>query len=712
MLIAVRPTRAQRRAADVVARIVLFLSAAAMAVVGVSMLLALIAGDAGAAEAAPMKPKDAQTGTLFLKSGAGTTLAVPLVTTDVDIRVSGMVARARVRQVFRNANDDWYEGIYVFPLPENAAVDHVRIRIRDRVIEGEIKERQAAKAAYEQAKASGQRAALLEQERPNMFTSSVANIGPHEEITVELEYQQTLRYDGGRYSLRFPTVVGPRYIPGSPVAAPLPTAWAQATDQVPDAPRITPPVLRPVEGAKPVNPVNIRVVLDAGVPLATVASAYHAIDVRELDAGRREVVLKETAHATRDFELVWTVMPDRAPKLALFTEEREGKSYALLMLMPPALATSAPRLPREVIFVIDTSGSMHGTSIAQAKEALELAVRRLDPADRFNIIEFNSYAQPMFAAARPATAENREQATRWVRNLRAQGGTEMAAALNLALNGRESPDRVRQVVFLTDGAVGNEDALFKLIAERLGDSRLFTVGIGSAPNSHFMSKAARVGRGTFTYIGKVEEVKERMSELFAKLESPVLKNVHVEWPGGDRVETWPKRVPDLYLGEPIVVTAALDRTDGDVVVSGFLGESPWRAHLPMSRASDGEGMGVLWAREKVAALVDSLREGSPEAEVRAQVIDLATAHRLVTRYTSFVAVEQPRARPADAALKQAAVPTNLPEGWSYDAVFGELPQGATDARFNALIGSLLLAMAAIALAARRRLSFAPVRAHP
>jgi Ca-activated chloride channel family protein len=700
MLITFRPTRAQRRAADAVARFLLFLAAAAMAAVGASLLLALLAGEAAAA-GMPMKATEAQTGTLLLESAPGETIAVPLVATDVDVRVSGMVARARVRQVFRNPSADWYEGVYVFPLPENAAVDRLRIRIGERVIEGEIRERQAATAAYEQARASGRRAALLQEERPNLFTASVANIGPREEITVELEYQQTLRYDAGRYSLRVPTVAGPRYIPGSPTAAPLATGWAPPTDEVPDAPRITPPVLRPAEGARPVNPLSIRVVLDAGVPLATVASAYHAIDVRQGDGGRREIVLKDETFATRDFELGWSVAPDRAPRVALFTEKRGGRDYALLMLVPPTLAGAAPRLPREVIFVIDTSGSMHGASITQAKEALELAVRRLDPADRFNVVEFNSYARPMFADARPATAENRERAVRWVRGLRAQGGTEMAAALGLALNSRESPDRVRQVVFLTDGAVGNEDSLFKLIAERLGDSRLFTVGIGSAPNSHFMTKAAQTGRGTFTYIGKVEEVKERMAGLFAKLESPVLKNVRVDWPGGESVETWPRRVPDLYLGEPIVVTAALDRTEGELVVSGMLGDAPWRMHLPMSRASEGEGMGVLWAREKVAALMDSRREGAAETDVRAHVIELATAHRLVTRYTSFVAVEQRHARLADAALKQAAVAINLPEGWSYDAVFGELPQGATDARLDALAGLLLLSLAAMAYAARR-----------
>lgn len=685
--------------ADAAARILLAFAAAVAAALAAAMVLALVAGEAAAE---PIHSKDVSSGTLLLRHPNGQAQAVPLVSTDVDIRVSGPVARARVRQVFRNPADDWFEGIYVFPLPENAAVDRLRIRIGERVVEGEVRERQAAKAEYERARASGRHAALLDEERPNVFTSSLANIGPREEIAVELEYQQTLAYDGGRYSLRFPTVVGPRYVPGAPVAAPLPTGWSPATGEVPDAPRVTPPVLRPTESAGAANPIAIRVSLDAGVPLASVESRYHAVAVREIDANRREVALQGPVHATRDFELAWTVAPDRAPKLALFTERKDGRDYALLMLVPPAVAGAAPRLPREVIFVIDTSGSMHGASIAQAKEALELAVRRLGPADRFNVIEFNSYARKLFADAAPASADNRERAVRWVRELRAQGGTEMAAALQLALDGRRSPERLRQVIFLTDGAVANEEALFRLIAERLGDARLFTVGIGSAPNGHFMTKAARTGRGTFTYIGRIEEVREKMGALFAKLESPLLTDVRVEWPGGGRVETWPQRVPDLYLGEPIVVTAALDRVEGEVVVSGTLGDAPWRAHVPMSRARAGDGMGVLWAREKVAALVDSLRAGAAEGDVRAAVVELATAHRLVTKYTSFVAVEQTRARAADAALKQAALPTNLPEGWTYEAVFVELPQGATDARLHFLLGAALLALAAAAAAGRRR----------
>ena len=692
---------------DVIAYVVLAFGIGLATAVTLAGVVLLLAQEAQAAEFVPMQPAQAQQGTLLLKSDGGT-LAVPAVATDAEIRVSGIVARAVVRQTYRNPHDAWFEGIYVFPLPENAAVDHLRMKVGERVIEGDIKERQAARAQYEQAKAGGKRAALVEQERPNMFTTSVANIPPRGEITVEIEYQQTLRHDSGSYSLRFPMVVGPRYIPGTPSEG-QGHGWSPNTDQVPDAARITPPVLHP-DRHPPTNPVRLKVVLDAGVPLTRVASAYHPITQRETEGGGRIVELAEgSVPANKDFELTWTPAAGHVPQAALFTEQRGDKHYALLMVLPPAQEVAAARLPREVIFVIDTSGSMSGSSLAQAKEALELAVSRLAEQDSFNVIEFNSTAKALYPEARPANAGNRGRAVEFVRRLQSQGGTEMALALNLALNGRENPGRVRQVIFLTDGAVGNEDGLFKLIQDKLGDSRLFTVGIGSAPNSHFMTKAAQSGRGTFTYIGRIEEVKEKMGALFAKLESPVLKGIDIAWPAGSHAEAWPKRVPDLYLGEPIVVSAALEKLQGELRITGLRGEvheRPWQATLPLDEARSGRGMGVLWARAKIASLVDSLRDGAKEDEVREAVVDVALAHHLVSKYTSLVAVDKTPVRPADVELKSGAIPTNLPEGWEHDKVFGELPQGATDSRWNLLAGllSLLLAIGLFVTARRRPLA--------
>ncbi|OFZ96540.1 MAG: marine proteobacterial sortase target protein [Betaproteobacteria bacterium RIFCSPLOWO2_02_FULL_62_17] len=692
--------RTALRTADIVAVISLAIAALLAACIALGGAALLLTETVFAAEPVPATPSDAKSGALLMKTRGGATTTAPLLHTDVDIRVSGMVARAVVRQTFRNPSPDWAEGIYVFPLPENAAVDHLKMRIGERLVEGEIQERSAAKKTYEEAKASGRRAALMEQERANIFTHSVANIGPNEEITVEIEYQQTLRYEAGSYALRFPMVVGPRYIPGSPVATAQRTGWSPNTNQVPDAARITPPLLRPGEATRPINPVNLKVSIDAGVAIESVDSPYHPVQVRRLDQEKSEIRLEDGQVASRDFELKWRLANDAAPRAALFTETKADKTYGLLMLMPPALQARAKALPREVIFVIDTSGSMHGESIAQAKEALEMAVRRLAPADRFNVIEFNSYARSLWNDARPADRDNTDLAARWVNSLKAQGGTEMAPALNFALNGNETPGRIRQVIFLTDGAIGNEDGLFHLISGKLGDSRLFTVGIGSAPNSHFMSKAAKLGRGSFTHIGKVGEVKEKMLSLFAKLESPVLKGLRVEWPQGAQVESWPARLPDLYLGEPLVVSFVTDQPVGAVKISGWRGETPWAASMSLDQAADGQGMGVLWAREKITALIDTLREGANEESVKPAVVQIALDHHLVSKYTSLVAVDKTPARPAEDVLKTALMPTNLPEGWSYEHVFGELPQGATDMRFNLLCG-LLLMLTALLMARRR-----------
>lgn len=652
--------------------------AVAIALAGVAMLLA------APAYAAP----PAREGMLVLRSRAGEEVAAPLLGTEVRFRVSGPVARARVVQSFRNPHDAWYEGVYVFPLPETGAVDRLRLKVGSRVVEGEIRERGAAKQVYSQARAAGQRAALLDQERPNIFTTSVANIGPGETVVIEIEYQQVLRYDGSRFSLRFPMVVGPRYIPASPL-------------RVADAERITPPVMPPGAEGPRTNPVAIQVALDAGVPLAGVESPYHRIDVKESGDSRREIALADgTTPANRDFELTWTPRTAALPQAAWFTEEKDGSYYGLLMVLPPAAARAA-RLPREVVFVLDTSGSMGGASLRQAKEALELALGRLQPGDRFNVIEFNSSARVLFPSAREADPDSLRAATRWVRALEARGGTEMASALRLALDGAQDTPHVRQIIFLTDGAVGNEEQLFGLIRSRLGGSRLFTIGIGSAPNSHFMSKAAELGRGTFTYIGRIEEVRARMDELFSKLETPVLKGLQAHWPQGTQVEGWPARLPDLYAGEPVVLLARLDRLDGEVRVTGTRNGAAWQARVPLARPADASGIGSLWAREKVSALLDSLRQGAPESDVRSQVIELASAHRLVTQYTSFVAFEKTPARLPEEALKLAEVPSLFPEGWDYAKVYGELPRGATDSRL-ALFTGLLALLLGIAAWRRRR----------
>jgi Ca-activated chloride channel family protein len=630
-----------------------------------------------------------RSGELRIAQGAGEApVPAPLLYTDVAIDVSGIVARTRVTQRFANPGADWREGVYVFPLPEGAAVDHLEMRIGERRIEGQIRERAEARRTYEQAKREGKKAALLEQERPNLFTTSVAPIGPGEEVTVTIEYQETLRYDQGEFALRFPLAGTPRYIPGIDVETSAGgSGWAPDTDEVPDASRITPPVLHPAHGR--INPVTITARIDAGFRLARLSSAYHPVEIQESASHRYTVTLRDgPVPADRDFALAWVPDVGASPGAALFVQPGADRRYALLMVVPAAGSTETARVPREATFIIDTSGSMAGTSIVQAKQALLLALDRLQGGDRFNVIEFNSHTRPLFSAPLPVDRTTLANARAFVNGLRANGGTEMRAALEAAFTPGLAPGLVRQVVFLTDGAVGNEEALFALIRERLGDRRLFTVGIGSAPNSHFMTKAALFGRGTFTYIGDVREVQQKMGALFRKLESPVLTDLAVSWPGAS--ESWPAQLPDLYEGEPIVVTTALDHADGDVVLTGRVGGAPWRAALPLGGNGAASGVGALWARAKIDALMDSAVAGASADDVRRAVIALALEHHLVSKYTSLVAVDVTPSAPPDAVVRKTAIPTNLPHGQQYEAIFGGLPQTATPAALQALVGTLTL----------------------
>jgi len=667
----------------------------------VSLVLALavfiISVEANAATAG-----DPGQGTLLLRDDTGERAAAPLLSTDVHMDVTGMVARVQVTQRFANPTAQWREGVYVFPLPDQAAVDHLTMRVGERVIEGQIKERTEARRTYENAKAEGRKTTLLEQERPNMFTTSVANIGPGEEIVVALEYEETLRYGDGAFRLRFPLAITPRYIPGAATEAEaMGIGWSQVTAQVPDADRITPPFVPARDGHA--NPVSITIDMNAGFPLAKVASSYHAIDVEERPGNRYRIVLGDgPVPAARDFELVWTPDVGSAPGAALFTETLGGKTYALLMTLPPTLADAdTPRAPREITYIVDTSGSMEGVSIAQARDALSMALDRLQAGDRFNVIEFNSTSTSLFTAPMPFDAATHAQAKRFVAKLRARGGTEMLPALAAALDGPPESELMRQVVFLTDGAVGNEDAILRLLHDKLGDRRLFTIGIGPSPNTFFLTKAAQFGRGTFTFIGDVREVRQKMTDLFRKLESPALTDITVDWPGG--TDAWPRRVPDLYAGEPVVVTAQFPAgtLQGNVLISGSRAGQKWQAVLPMQDGATEAGVAVLWARAKIDALMDAGRQGPPEREpdIRNAVLDVALTHHLISKYTSLVAVDVTPTRPVGTDTLKSAVPGNIPEGLTG---FDQLPRTATPAALSLVMGALLLLAAAGAECLRRR----------
>ena len=680
------------------------------------------AAEAPAATMPHAVERDIGTGTLLVRMpSTREMLRAPALATEVHIRVTGLIARTRVVQRFSNPSGEWVEGVYVFPLPERSAVDRLRMRIGERTIEGVLREREEARHSYEAAKAAGRRASLIEQERANVFTTSLANIDPHGEVTIEIEYQEQVGYASGVFSLRFPMVLGPRYVGGVPVRdgegepsadeqatrRPARTGWADATDRVPDAPRITPPVLPPDAARE--NPVTIQVELDAGFELAHLASTSHVLATVAAEGEPTTITLADTpVPADRDFQLEWAPSADQAPRAAVFSERFEDASYALLMVLPPALSDAHARLRREIVYVIDVSGSMSGASIRQAKAALDLALIRLRDGDRFNVIAFASSTATLYPGAREASDRTRGEARAWIRRLDASGGTEMAPALRAALAGGDDPALLRQVVFLTDGAVGDEASLFAILASGLGDSRLFTVGIGSAPNAHFMREAASIGRGTFTYIGDLAEVERRMGALFAQLDQPVMRDLELHWPeAAGTVEMWPRRLPDLYAGEPLMVTARLaapagELPAGELIVHGRRTNEHWRTRVALDGGRGERGIHAIWAREQIAALEQSQAHGAPVDAVRREITEVALRHGLVSRWTSLVAIDVTPAREDGAASTTRAIPAMLPHGWQYESVFGALPGTATAASVHLLAGAVLLATALAAYRRRRR----------
>lgn len=628
--------------------------------------------------AQPAATADVGSGTLLLRTGEGPQAEALRLGTDIDVSVSGPTARARVTQMFQNPGETHVEAVYVYPLPEGAAVDSLKMIVGERVIVATIKERQAAKAAYEAAKADGRRAALMEQERPNMFTNSVANIGPGETVIVQLEYQEPVRHSGAEFSLRLPLVVAPRYNP-RPVMQSVDfgsEGWGRAlSDPVPDRARIEPPVLDPATAA-PTNPVTIKVRLAAGFPVGAVKSHHHAVRIDDSDEAQRVVTLDAGAvPVNRDFELTWTPATGKAPAVGLFREKVGEADYVLAFVTPPTLEADVPaRLPREVILVIDNSGSMSGTSMGQAKASLQFALKRLAPVDRFNVIRFNHTMDTLFSGPVAADAGNVTRAKAYVDALQATGGTEMLPALNAALvDTGGNAGHLRQVVFLTDGAIGNEQQLLDTIANGRGRSRIFTVGIGSAPNSFLMTRAAELGRGTFTHIGDVAQVEERMRGLFEKLEAPIVTGISANF-GETRADATPALLPDLYRGEPLVLAAKVAAATGTLEIKGMIGERPWVVRLPLAGAAEGKGLSKVWARRKIAdaEVARTLRQATPEATDKL-VLALALEHHLVSRLTSLVAVDQVVARQPGERLSRADIPLNLPAGWDFDKVFG--PRG-------------------------------------
>jgi Ca-activated chloride channel family protein len=613
------------------------------------------------------RPTHAATGSLDAVGPDGRSRgACPLEHTDVQATVSGFVARVTVTQRFGNPFPDPIEAIYTFPLSERAAVDAMTMRTGDREIRGEIKTREEAHRIYEDAKRAGKLTSVLDEERPNIFTQSLANVMPGAKVDIVISYVEPLRFAAGTFALTFPTVVGPRFIP--------PTG-------VPDADRITPPVTP--EGTRAGHDIAIAVDVDAGLPIGAVESPLHEIDVERPDATHARVALRQKDDLpNRDFVLRWAVSGDAVRSgYLVHRPSAAGDGYVTFVLVPPTRVTATSAAPKEMVFVIDRSGSQTGLPLLKAKETMHWILDHMNPNDTFQVVDFGNTARQLFATPQPASLEMRRQARAYIDALDANGGTMMADAVRAVCQMPPADNRLRIVTFMTDGYVGNDLEVLGLVKSLRGTSRWFPFGTGNGVNRFLIDGMARLGGGEPDYVLLNESGEKVAQAFYDKIASPVLTDVHVDFEGLDVVDVFPHEQSDVWAERPLVVHARY-RTPGHgrVVLRGFQQGKPYAQALDVTlpaTAPEHDAIASMWARAKVEALTSenlaAMQSGNFPAPLKDQIIEVALAHRIMTPFTSFVAVED-RVVNEGGVSRTVAVPVEMPQGVTYEGVFGD--QGA------------------------------------
>ena len=593
--------------------------------------------------------------------------------TRVEAEISGVLARVRVSQVFQNPFSDRLEALYVFPLPENSAVDAYSFQIGERLIVGEVKERVEARQIYERARQDGRKAALLEQERANIFTQSVANIPANAEVVIHIEYVQPLEVDQERYLFRFPMVVGPRYIPGTPVSRPsMGRGWARDTDLVPDASRITPEVIP--SGMRNGNDVFITVKIDGAMPIQAVTPVTHELNVEKRSETESIVTLKnQSVVPDQDFIFEYRLAGEHTT-LASMTHRASSNEdgYVMLALQPKWSLDSSEITSREVLLVLDTSGSMNGPAMSQLRQFADKILDGLKAEDTFRVISFSNQARAFQPAAVPATGENIEAAKNFVRGLRANGGTNLLSALQLALGETQTESSPPRYLFLmTDALVGNDHSILRYLKDqRFQDARVFPVAFGAAPNDYLMKRAAEIGRGFSLQVTNQDNPVALAEQVNVLTNSPYMTDLQIDWGDLTVQDQVPERLPDLYAGKPLIVLAKYSQTGFSTVklrgnVMGQPVELELELELPEIEPAH-DSIGSVWARQRIRQIWNR-DVGAETPAGKAEITELGLRHQLVTAYTSFIAVEKELEEAPEGKLITQATKVQAPEGMDSDA---------------------------------------------
>ena len=616
-------------------------------------------------------------GELIIKGPDGGKLGYcPLQETEVRASISGFISRTRVKQLYRNPLDQKIEAVYVFPLPQDSAVDEMTMIVGQRRIVGVIKPKEQAKKTYERAKKAGQVASLLEQQRPNIFTQSVANIEPGAEVSIEISYVETLKFEDGVFEWVFPMVVGPRYIPGDPTQRRASgTGIASDTDRVPDASQISPPIAP--EGMRAGHDVSVTVEIDGGMPIHDVQSKLHSVSIDQATPERATVTLDEKERIpNQDFILRYRTATDQIGDAFFVHEDTRGRFFTLI-LQPPMRVPQNMARPKEMIFVIDRSGSQSGFPILKAKETMRLCIQGMNPADTFNLLSFSNETELLFARPVPNTAAYRRRALEYLDGMEANGGTELLKAVTAALIPPPDPRRIRIVCFMTDGYVGNDFEIIDTVKKYSGQARLFSFGIGNSVNRYLLDGMAHAGNGEVEYVTLHTQGSSAALRFHERIQSPVLTDVRIDWQRLPVSEVYPKQIPDLFSTKPVLLHGRLnDNRIGTITLHGNTANGRFQRRVAVT-APDAlvsrDSIASLWARAKVKDLMmqdlPGLQSGNIADRIKEQITQVGVEYRLMTQFTSFVAVQENIVtRPGP--LATVPVPVDLPKGVSREAIFG------------------------------------------
>lgn len=603
-------------------------------------------------------PRQGSEGSLAFADASGQSQGFcPLKQTNVKAEISGPLARVNVTQRFHNPSSHKIEALYTFPLPHEAAVDDMTMRIGDRVVKGKIKRRDEARRIFEAARNRGQLASLLDQERPNIFTQAVTNIPPGAEVVITISYVEAMPYEAGNYSFVFPMVVGPRYSPAGTNPA-----------------RITPPVTP--EGTRAGHDITLDVAIDAGVPIEKIASPTHDVEVKQSAPAKAFVHLKNLAAIpNKDFVLKYDVAGLKIAD-ALLTHKDDRGGFFSLILQPPDRPATAEITPKELVFVIDTSGSMHGYPLDKVKEVVKLAFDGMNPRDTFNLITFSGDEHILFPQPVPATRENIQTAWEFLKSRQGRGGTEMMKAIRAALDPTDKQDHVRIACFMTDGYVGND---MEIIAEvkKHPNARVFSFGIGSSVNRYLLEGMAKHGRGEVEYVALNADGSAAARRFHERVRNPLLTDIAIDWNGLPVSDVYPGYQPDLFSAKPLVITGRYTNAARGVIrLKGKVAGRPYvreiAVNLPASEPRH-DVLATLWARTKVNDLMaqdlTGVQNGAAKPEVQEAITKLGLDFRLMTQFTSFVAVEENTVTEGGKP-RVIEVPVEMPEGVSYQGIFG------------------------------------------